>query len=80
MTVNFNPMSGTKTTGAAGVTGPDGKYQLTHRSGQLGIEPGQYSVTFSRLLADGKPVPTLIINNYQQFTKDNPAANVEAAY
>ena len=30
--------------------------------------------------ADGKPVPTLIINNDQLFTKDNAAANVEAAY
>jgi ABC-type sugar transport system substrate-binding protein len=30
--------------------------------------------------ADGKPVPTLIINNDQLFTMDNAAANVEAAY
>jgi hypothetical protein len=57
VTVTFAPVAGTKATGASGVTGPDGKYKLTHRSGKLGLEPGQYAVTFSRLLADGKPVP-----------------------
>jgi ribose transport system substrate-binding protein len=30
--------------------------------------------------ADGKPVPTLIINQDQLFTKDNAAANIEKAY
>ncbi|MDZ4689606.1 MAG: carboxypeptidase-like regulatory domain-containing protein [Planctomycetaceae bacterium] len=57
VTVNFSPSGQTKSTGASGVTGSDGKYQLTHRSGELGIEPGAYTVTFSRLMADGKPVP-----------------------
>ena len=56
--VFFSPMKTTQTTGASGVTGPDGKYELLHRSGKPGIEPGEYAVTFSRLmLADGKPVP-----------------------
>jgi ribose transport system substrate-binding protein len=30
--------------------------------------------------AAGKPVPTLIVNKDQLFTKDNAAANVDAAY
>ena len=30
--------------------------------------------------AAGKPVPTLIINSDQLFTKDNAAANVDKAY
>jgi ABC-type sugar transport system substrate-binding protein len=30
--------------------------------------------------ADGKPVPTLIINTDQLFTKDNAAANIDKAY
>jgi hypothetical protein len=58
VTVTFTPSGETKTTGGSAVTGPDGKYQLMHRSGQLGIEPGKYVVMFSRLLtSDGKPVP-----------------------
>jgi hypothetical protein len=56
--VIFSPTGDTKTTGASGVTGPDGKYQLMHRSGEPGIEPGKYAVTFSRMMtSDGKPVP-----------------------
>jgi hypothetical protein len=58
VTVMFNPTGTTKTAGAFGVTGPDGKYELVHRSGELGIEPGTYTVTFSRMLMpDGKPLP-----------------------
>jgi ribose transport system substrate-binding protein len=30
--------------------------------------------------AGGKPVPTLIVNKDQLFTKDNAAASVDAAY
>jgi len=58
VTVIFTPSAGTKSTGATGVTGPDGKYQLVHRSGQPGIEPGKYGVTFSRMvMPDGQPLP-----------------------
>jgi hypothetical protein len=59
VTVMFNPTGATKTAGAFGVTGPDGKYELVHRSGEKGIEPGTYTVSFSRMLMpDGKPLPT----------------------
>jgi hypothetical protein len=58
VTVMFTPTGQTKSTGASGVTGPDGKYELMHRSGQLGVEPGQYAVTFSRMvLRNGDPLP-----------------------
>ena len=39
VTVMFTPTGSTKTAGAFGVTGPDGKYELVHRSGERGIEP-----------------------------------------
>ena len=58
VTVTFSPTGQSKGTGATGATGPDGKYELVHRSGQPGIEPGQYAVTFSRLvMPDGSPLP-----------------------
>lgn len=58
VTVAFNPTGSTKSTGGMGVTGPDGKYQVVHRSGEAGIEPGSYAVTFSRMMqADGSPLP-----------------------
>ena len=54
VTVMFTPTGSTKTAGAFGVTGPDGKYELVHRSGERGIEPGTYTVSFSRMaLPDG---------------------------
>lgn len=58
VTVIFTPASATSTSGASATTGPDGKYELMHRSGELGIEPGTYGVLFSRyLMPDGSPVP-----------------------
>jgi hypothetical protein len=56
--VTFNPTADTKSTGASGTTGPDGKYELMHRSGELGVEPGSYVVFFSRyMMPSGEPVP-----------------------
>jgi len=47
-------------TGAYAVTDENGKYTLKHRSGQPGIQPGHYSVTFSKLgMPDGSPMPKL---------------------
>lgn len=58
VTVIFTPMGDTKTTGGSGVTVADGKFELLHRSGKPGVEPGQYAVTFSRMvLRDGSPIP-----------------------
>lgn len=73
VTVMFNPAESTKSTGASGVTGPDGKYQLLHRSGEPGIEPGTYQVTFSRLLAAGKPIPPGVSPTDAGATESLPA-------
>jgi len=53
-----NPDDKTPGTGAIGVTDAAGKYTLKHRSGQPGVQPGMYSVTFSKVaLPDGSPIP-----------------------
>lgn len=58
ITVIFNPGKKTAGTGGYGVTDKDGKYSLTHRSNQPGIEEGEYVVTFSMMgLPDGSPIP-----------------------
>ena len=58
ITVVFNPGKGTTGTGGYGVTDSTGKYTVTHRSNQPGIEPGEYVVTFSKMgLPDGSPIP-----------------------
>lgn len=58
ITVIFNPGKGTVGTGGYGVTDSTGKYTVTHRSNKLGIEPGEYVVTFSKMgLPDGSPIP-----------------------
>lgn len=58
ITVIFNPGKNTTGTGGYGVTDKDGKYTLTHRSNQPGIEAGEYVVTFSMMgLPDGSPIP-----------------------
>jgi hypothetical protein len=58
VTVSFNPAGSNKATGGMGVSGADGKYKILHRSGEAGVEPGSYSVTFSRMVQpDGSPVP-----------------------
>lgn len=58
ITVLFNPGKNTTGTGGYGVTDQNGKYTLTHRSNQPGVEPGEYIVTFSMMgLPDGSPIP-----------------------
>lgn len=58
ITVLFNPGKNTTGTGGYGVTDQDGKYTLTHRSNEPGVEPGEYIVTFSMMgLPDGSPIP-----------------------
>lgn len=53
-----NPSERTGGTGAFGGTDENGKYTLIHRSGQPGLQPGVYAVTFSKIaLPDGSPVP-----------------------
>jgi len=49
---------GISRTGATGLTDSDGKYTLKHRSGEVGIAPGVYNVTFSKVaMPDGSPIP-----------------------
>jgi len=58
ISVLFNPGKGTGGTGGYGVTDSEGKYSVTHRSNQPGIEAGEYIVTFSKMgLPDGSPIP-----------------------
>tara|TARA_R110002111_G_C5872360_1_gene361642 strand:- start:360 stop:818 length:459 start_codon:yes stop_codon:yes gene_type:complete len=58
ITVFFNPGKATGGTGGYGVTDHEGKYSVTHRSNQPGIEAGEYIVTFSKMgLPDGSPIP-----------------------
>jgi hypothetical protein len=57
VSVIFLPQAGTKGDGASGVTDNDGHYVLKHRSGKDGIQPGDYSVIFSKYsMPDGTPV------------------------
>jgi hypothetical protein len=56
--VSFVPQAGTEGAGAFGTTDAEGRYTLDHRSGKPGIEPGTYTVSFSKMgLKDGSPIP-----------------------
>jgi len=56
--VTFVPRGSTAGTGAYGVTDDSGKYTLTHRTQQPGIEAGAYTVIVSKMtMPDGKPIP-----------------------
>lgn len=56
--VIFIPKDNTKGTGGSGVTDAEGKYEARHPSNKAGIEPGTYSVLFSKLaMPDGSPIP-----------------------
>lgn len=58
VTVMFNPLQGTKGTGAYGVTDAEGRYKLLHRSEHEGCQEGAYGVTFSKITQpDGSPLP-----------------------
>lgn len=58
-TMFFNPLQGTRGTGAYAVTDSAGMYKLTHRSTKLGCEAGNYGVTFSKVTQpDGSPIPS----------------------
>ncbi len=68
-TVLFSPRGQTPGTGAFGSTDAEGKYTLKHRSNQPGIQPGEYTVSFSKMaMPDGSPIP-----------EGKTAADVEAA-
>ncbi len=55
--VRFIPQQGTPGDGAFAQTDSAGQFQLMHRSGEPGIEPGQYTVVFSKfLMPDGTTV------------------------
>tara|TARA_R110002095_G_scaffold215334_1_gene209160 strand:+ start:1857 stop:2270 length:414 start_codon:yes stop_codon:yes gene_type:complete len=53
----YVPENGTPGDGSAAVSDADGKYTLKHRSGESGIQAGQYAVTFSKfVMKDGSAV------------------------
>lgn len=56
--LTFTPEGDTKSVGGTGVTGADGKYEVTGPQGQKGLAPGTYKVVISRRLRkDGTPPP-----------------------
>jgi hypothetical protein len=56
--VSFLPREQTKGTGGFAVTDGEGKYEVRHPSNEPGIEPGTYTVVFSKLAQpDGSPIP-----------------------
>lgn len=56
--ISFVPRDQTKGTGGFGATLPDGSYEILHRSSKKGIEPGAYTVLFSKFaMPDGSPIP-----------------------
>lgn len=56
--VSFVPQAGTEGAGAFGTTDAEGRFTLDHRSGRPGVEPGTYTVSFSKMaLKDGSPIP-----------------------
>jgi hypothetical protein len=58
VSISFTPADGTKGTGGFGATDSTGAYSLKHRSGAVGIEPGEYKVVISRYAQpDGSPIP-----------------------
>lgn len=58
VSLSFVPQSGTSGAGGFAATDDQGQFTVKHRSGEVGIEPGTYKVTMSRMLTpDGNPVP-----------------------
>ncbi len=56
--VSFIPRDQTKGQGGFGVTDAEGKFSAVHWSNNKGIEPGTYTVTFSKIAQpDGSPIP-----------------------
>ncbi|MEW4529391.1 hypothetical protein [Maioricimonas sp. JC845] len=54
----FSPRDTTPGTGGYAISGPQGQFEVMHRTNSAGILPGTYHVTFSRLaLPDGSPLP-----------------------
>lgn len=53
----YVPENGIPGDGSVALTDAEGKYTLKHRSGQPGIQAGQYAVTFSKfVMKDGSAV------------------------
>ncbi|WP_417392577.1 hypothetical protein [Gimesia sp.] len=60
VTVAFIPDKSTNTTGtgAYGITDSSGAFTLKHRTGEDGVEAGNYKVIFSKYtMPDGSPIP-----------------------
>lgn len=56
--VSFVPRDQTTGTGGFGATLADGTFELMHRSNASGVEPGAYTVLFSKFaMPDGSPIP-----------------------
>ena len=76
--VVFTPAKGTPGSGALGVSGPDGKFQvISSRQDDAGIPPGDYSVTVSRL-AD--PDGTVLSSEATQADHPNARETIPGPY
>ncbi|WP_437185521.1 hypothetical protein SH668x_002631 [Planctomicrobium sp. SH668] len=56
-TIYFRPKGTTKGTGGFGSSGEDGTFKLFHNSGGEGVEPGEYTVAFSKFAMPDGSVP-----------------------
>lgn len=89
--VLFTPRGSTVGQGAYGTTEVDGTYELKHRSEKLGIEPGEYTVTITKMTQkDGSPIPDgksaadveavqVIPPSFSDPTSGNPALQVSVS-
>lgn len=57
-TLSFIPQNGTAGIGGYAITDASGSFEAQHQSTEQGLPPGNYAVTFSKLIMpDGNPIP-----------------------
>lgn len=57
-TLSFIPQNGTSGIGGYAITDESGAFEAQHQSTEHGLPPGNYAVTFSKLvMPDGNPIP-----------------------
>lgn len=70
-TVSYNVARGTAGQGGTGTTDAQGKYEISHFRAGKGVNPGEYTVTISKLvLSDGSPIPADAESIFNLDTKD----------
>lgn len=70
-TVSYDVARGTAGQGGTGTTDAEGKYKISHFRAGEGINPGEYTVSISKLvLSDGSPIPPDAESIFNLDTKD----------